>query len=125
MDHEHSEHVAASPDRVYRALAEPEGLARFVPQLTEVQPTEGDKVEVEARYGGQTHRGEAWLHRDDGQRRLEWGVGDGDYHGSLGVVPDGEGSMLTLTVTTRRATDADREIAGTLDAIRRLLEAAV
>lgn len=34
MEHEHSEHVAAHADRVYRALAEPEGLARFVPQLT-------------------------------------------------------------------------------------------
>jgi carbon monoxide dehydrogenase subunit G len=123
MEHEHVQHVAAPSDRVYRALAEPEGLARFVPQLTAVHRTQGDRVEVEARYGGQTQRGEAWLRRDDEQRRIEWGGEGSDYHGSLAVEPDGEGSRLTLRLTTQRAADADPDVAGTLDAIRRLLEA--
>jgi hypothetical protein len=46
-----------------------------------------------------------------------------DYHGSLQVDPDGDGSKLTLRLTTQRPADTDGEIAGTLDAIRRLLEA--
>lgn len=125
MEHEHSEHVAAPSDRVFRALAEADGLARFVPQLTAVHNTQADKVEVEveARYGGQTHHGEAWLRRDDEQRRIEWGGEGTEYHGSLQVDPDGDGSKLTLRLTTQRAADADPEIAGTLDAVRRLLEA--
>jgi hypothetical protein len=44
---------------VFAALADPEGLARFVPQLTSIRHGDGDRVEVEARYEGRTQRGEA------------------------------------------------------------------
>jgi carbon monoxide dehydrogenase subunit G len=50
MEHVHSEHVAADPDRVFAALADPDNLVRVVPQLTKIEPQEGDRVEVEARY---------------------------------------------------------------------------
>jgi carbon monoxide dehydrogenase subunit G len=50
MEHEHTEHVAASPDRVFAAIADPENLPHYVPQLTAVQRGDGDKLAVEARY---------------------------------------------------------------------------
>jgi carbon monoxide dehydrogenase subunit G len=50
MEHEHTEHVAASPDRVFAAIADPENLPHYVPQLTAVRRADGDKLEVEARY---------------------------------------------------------------------------
>lgn len=124
MDHVHSEHVAADPDRVFAALADPAGLARFVPQLTKVDARADDRVEVEARYEGRTQRGEAFFHANASARRVEWGT-DGGYRGWMSVEPDGDGSMLTLSLHTTHVDHADHDIAATLDAIRRLVEAGV
>jgi carbon monoxide dehydrogenase subunit G len=124
MDHVHSEHVAADPDRVFAALADPASLARFVPQLTKVDPQSEDRVQVEARYEGRTQRGEASFHADAAARRVEWGT-DGGYRGWMSVEPDGDGSMLTLSLHTTHVDHADHDIAATLDAIRRLVEAGV
>ena len=41
----------------------------------------------------------------------------------LEVSPDGEGSRLTLFLATARGDASDSEVMGTLDAIRRLVEA--
>jgi carbon monoxide dehydrogenase subunit G len=124
MEHVHSQPVAADPDRVFAALADPANLARFVPQLTKVTPQDGDQVEVEARYEGRTQRGVAYFHADEGSRTLEWGTAGG-YRGSMNVEPDGDGSMLTLALHTTHIEHADHDIAATLDAIRRLVEARV
>jgi hypothetical protein len=43
----------------------------------------------------------------------------------MSVEPDGDGSMLTLSLHTTHVDHADRDIAATLDAIRRLVEAGV
>src|SRR4029453_14069089 len=95
MEHVHSEHVAAHPDRVFAALANPEGLAQFVPQLASVRHGDGDRVEVEARYEGRTQRGEAYFRADEDERKVEWGTGGG-YRGWMQVIADGDGWMLTL-----------------------------
>ena len=124
MEHVHSEHVAADPDRVFAALAEPDNLVRLVPQLTKISPQEGDRVEVEARYEGRTQRGEAYLRTDESSRRVEWGTERG-YHGWMSIDPDGEGSMLTLGLQTTHVDHADHDVGATLDAIRRLVEADV
>jgi carbon monoxide dehydrogenase subunit G len=124
MDHVHSEHVAANPDRVFATLADPEHLAQFVPQLTSIRHAEGDRVEVEARYEGRTQRGEAYFHSDPDARRVEWGT-SGGYRGWMEVVADSDGSMLTLGLHTTHVEHADHDVAATLDAIRRLVEAAV
>jgi carbon monoxide dehydrogenase subunit G len=123
MKYAHEVHVAAAPDRVYRLLADTDSLVRSVPQLVGVTRAEGDRVEVEARYEGKTERGEATLQTDDEARRVTWGVEESGYHGSLAVEPDGEGSRLLLELTTPQAHDIDAEVAGTLDSVRRLLEA--
>jgi carbon monoxide dehydrogenase subunit G len=124
MEHVHSEHVAAQPDRVFAALADPAGLAQFVPQLTSIRQGDGDRVEVEARYEGRTQHGEAYFHVDEGERKVEWGTGGG-YRGWMQVVADGDGSMLTLGLHTTHVEHADHDVAATLDAIRRLVEASV
>jgi hypothetical protein len=124
MDHVHSEHVAAPPERVFAVLAEPGGLSRFVPQLTRISPHDGDRVEVEARYDGRAQRGDAYFRADDSARRIEWGT-DRGYSGQMSVEPDGDGAMLTLSLHTVHVDHADHDIAATLDAIRRLVEADV
>jgi hypothetical protein len=41
------------------------------------------------------------------------------------VIADGDGSMLTLDLDTTHVEHADHDVAATLDAIRRLVEASV
>jgi uncharacterized protein YndB with AHSA1/START domain len=124
MEHVHAEHVAADPDRVFAALANPESLAQFVPQLTSIRRGDGDRVEVEARYEGRTQRGEAYFRANESERKVEWGSEAG-YHGWMQVLADGDGSMLTLSLHTTHVEHADHDVAATLDAIRRLVEATV
>jgi hypothetical protein len=124
MEHVHSEHVAADPDRVFAALRDPAALAGFVPQLTKVDQQGGDRVEVEARYAGRTQRGDAYFRADEDGRRVEWGTESG-YRGWLAVEPDDDGSMLTLGLHTTHVEHSDHDVAATLDAIRRLVEAEV
>jgi polyketide cyclase/dehydrase/lipid transport protein len=124
MEHRHSEHVAAEPDRLFAALADVSNLPHYVPQIREAHTTDKSHVEVEARYEGHTQHGEAWFRADESARRIEWGLDDGPYHGALEVTPDGDGSLLTLELTTVHG-DFDGDIAHTLDAIRRLVEADV
>jgi carbon monoxide dehydrogenase subunit G len=124
MEHVHSEHVAAPPDRVFAALANPENLAQFVPQLTSIRHGDGERVEVEARYEGRTQRGEAYFRASEDELKVDWGSGGG-YRGWMQVVADGDGSMLTLGLHTTHVEHADHDVAATLDAIRRLVEASV
>ena len=124
MDYEQTEHVAAPPERVYAALSDVGNLSRFVPQITSVRPVDTEHVAVEARYEGQTQHGTAWLRTDEAARRVEWGVDDAGYRGSLAVADgEGGGTALTLTLHTERAPGAGGDVAATFDAVRRLLEA--
>jgi carbon monoxide dehydrogenase subunit G len=125
MEHEHTEHVAAPPDRVFAAIADPENLPQYVPQLTSVQRGDGEMLTIEARYAGHTQHGEAWFRADPAQRRIEWGAPGGTYHGWIQISPEAEGSRLTLFLQTDHGDAPDNEVMGTLDAIRRLVEAEV
>ena len=126
MKHEHTHHVAAPADKVYAALADVRNLPRYVPQLTSAEPHDGDQVTVEARYEGHTQHGEAWFRADAERRRIEWGAAGSGYRGWLQVDPEGEAtSLLTLSIETVHGDAPDPEVMGTLDAIRRLVEADV
>ena len=124
MEHEHTQHVAATPDAVFAAISDVGNLPRFVPQITGARPKGQDHVEIDARYEGHAQHGEASFHVDPAERRLEWSSGDG-YHGWMGVTPDGDGSRLTLFLETRHSSERDNDIAATLDAIRMLVESEV
>ena len=125
MKHEHTEFVAAPPDKVFSALADIDNLPRYVPQLTGAERIDGDKVRVRARYEGHTQEGEAWFRTDAADRRIEWGSPGTEYHGWIQVSPEGDGSRLTLYLATVRGDAPDSEVMGTLDAIRRLVEAEI
>src|SRR5436305_9031974 len=123
MEHEHTQHVAAPPDRVFSALADVSNLPRYVPQMTAAQRLEGDRVKIQARYEGHTQEGEGWLRTDESQRTIEWGSDASAYHGRIKVNGDENGSRLTLFLATAHGRAPDSEAMGTLDAIRRLVEA--
>jgi uncharacterized protein YndB with AHSA1/START domain len=121
VQHEHTEHVAAAPDAVYAAIADVSNLPRFVPQMTAARRTEGDHVEIDARYEGREQHGEASFRADESERRIEWSSPSG-YRGWMKVDPDGEGSRLTLFLNTLHGSERDHDVAATLDAIRMLVE---
>lgn len=123
MEHEHTDFVAASPERVFSALADVANLPRYVPQLTDAERLDGDKVKIRARYEGHTQEGEAWFRADHAERRIEWGSPGTDYRGWISVNPEKDGSRLTLFLATVHGDAPDSEVMGTLDAIRRLVEA--
>jgi len=123
MEHEHTEFVAAEPQRVFGALADVSNLPRYVPQVTGAERLEGDKLRVTARYEGHTQEGEAWFKTDADRRTIEWGAPGGGYRGRIEVAAEGEGSRLTLFLATTHGDAPDSEVMGTLDSIRRLVEA--
>jgi hypothetical protein len=124
MQHEHTEHVAASPEAVYTAISNVANLPRFVPQMIGVRPAGEDRVQVDARYEGHEQHGEASFDKDDAARRIEWGAASG-YHGWMQVDEDGDGSRLTLFLDTPHPSASDHDVAATLDAIRMLVESKV
>jgi uncharacterized protein YndB with AHSA1/START domain len=124
VQHEHTEHIAAPPDAVYRAISDVANLPRFVPQLTAARQAGGDRVEVDARYHGHDQHGEVSFRADAARRRIDWGAASG-YHGWMQVEADGDASRLTLFLETRHGSESDHDVAATLDAIRMLVEAEV
>jgi uncharacterized protein YndB with AHSA1/START domain len=124
VQHQHTEHIAASPDAVFAAISDVRNLPRFVPQMTAARPSGDDRVEVAARYHGHEQRGEASFHADDAQRRIEWGSPSG-YRGWMEVAADGDGTRLTLFLNTVHDSESEHDVGATLDAIRMLVEAQV
>jgi uncharacterized protein YndB with AHSA1/START domain len=121
MEHEHTEHIAAPPETVYRAISDVGNLPRFVPQITGARAAGGDRVEVDARYHGHEKHGDAAFRTDDAQRRIEWDTPSG-YRGWMQVDADGDASRLTLFLSTQHSAEHDHDVAATLDAIRMLVE---
>jgi len=124
MQHEHTEHVAATPEDVYGLIADMSNLPKFVPQMTAARSKGGGRFAVDARYGGHEQHGEVSFAADDSRRRVEWSAPSG-YRGWMQVDPDGEGSRLTLFLDTTHDVEHETDITATLDAIRMLVEARV
>src|SRR4051812_37079743 len=112
MKHEHTEHVAASPDAVYAAIADVSNLPRFVPQMTSARAAGADQVEISARYEGRDQRGSASFTAVDAERRIEWSAPSG-YQGWMQVDADGDGSRLTLFLDTPHDVTRDHDVAAT------------
>src|SRR4029453_15765717 len=105
-------------DHAARAGCDAEAPASMAPATT-------SKAAAHARsYEGRTQSGDAYFRASEDERKVEWGSGAG-FHGWMQVIPDGDGSMLTLSLHTTHVEHADHDVAATLDAIRRLVEASV
>jgi ribosome-associated toxin RatA of RatAB toxin-antitoxin module len=118
MEHESTTTIPVAPDRLYGALADVGCLTRFIPPLRSVRRTDPEHVEVEAEYEGHEEQGQAWFRTDKAARRVEWGSEGHPYRGWMQVDPDGEGSKLTLHLTTEHASDIKQYVASTFDSIR-------
>jgi hypothetical protein len=64
MKHEHTQHIAAAPDRVFEVLSDVGRLPDFVPQMTAARAGDGDEVVIDARYEGHTQHGKGWFRPD-------------------------------------------------------------
>jgi Polyketide cyclase / dehydrase and lipid transport len=125
MEHEQSTRIPVAPDRLYRTIADVGNLTRFIPPLKSVRRTDADHVEVEAEYEGHQEHGEAWFRTDDEGKRVEWGSEGHPYHGWMQVDGDGEGSQLTVHLTTEHLTSEHLDevkdyVRGTFESIRKL-----
>jgi len=107
--YEHRATIDVPPDRLFDFLAEPNNLPRYFPKLTEVDPTGGDRVHVEADLGDRHVEAEGWLRVDRDRRTLSWGTpGESDYHGDLKVTDlDAGRSEIAVTLHTERAGGPD------------------
>jgi hypothetical protein len=103
-------------DRVFAYLADVRNLPRYLPQMTSAVPAGGDKVRVEAKVGGRTESGEAWMRIDPRRWRIEWGAAeDTGYSGKLVISDDGpERCTIELDLHTAGPDDAQVD-----DAVRR------
>ena len=119
MEHESTTTIPVAPDRLYRSIAEVGNLSSFIPPLKSVRRTDPEHVEVDAEYEGHKQHGEAWFRTDDAAKRVEWGSEDQPYRGWMQVEPDGEGSKLTLHLTTPHASDIRDYVASTFESIRK------
>lgn len=90
----------------------------------EDEPAGEDRLHDRQRRERRTQSGEAYFRASEDERKVEWGSEAG-YHGCMQVIADGDGSMLTLGLHTTHVEHADHDVAATLDAIRRLVEASV
>jgi hypothetical protein len=120
MEHERSAYIPVPADRLYKTIAEIGNLTKFIPGLTATRPAEGDKVDVEAEYDGHTQHGQAWFRTDDAAHKVEWGAEGHPYHGWLDVGDEGDGSKLTLHLTTGDVGDIGGYVTSTFDSIKRM-----
>lgn len=125
MEHEQTMKIPVDADRLYRTIADIGNLTRFIPPLQSVRRTDPDHVEVDAEYQGHHQHGQAWFRTDDAARRVEWGSEGQPYRGWMQVEPSGDGSQLTLHVTTERLAsehlgEVRAYVDSTLESLRKL-----
>jgi hypothetical protein len=118
MEHESTTTIPVPPDRLYRAIAEIGNLSKLIPPITSVRQTDPEHVEVAALYEGHERQGDAWLRTDEQARRVEWGSDAHPYRGWLQVDPEGDGSRLTLHLTTSDVDDIEEYVTSTFESIR-------
>ena len=125
VKHEHTHHVAADADKVYAALADVRNLPHYVPA-----DDEGGAARRRQGHG----RGALRRPHPDGRGLVQdrrrkapdrVGLGGQRLQRLAAGRPDEDGSRLTLYVATVHGDAPDPEVMGTLDAIRRLVEADV
>jgi hypothetical protein len=124
VQHEHTEHVAAAPDAVFGAISDirnSRGSCRRSPRRGRRRATSWRSTLVMWDASSMERRRFTPTPLSAGST---WSSASG-YRGWMSVAPDGEGSRITLFLETRHGSERDYDIAGTLDAIRMLVESEV
>jgi hypothetical protein len=126
-DYERVVEVAASADTAFVYLANPANLPQYIATMTAAEPRGGETVHVAADVQGRHEEGDAQLHRDPTQRRLEWrGQGEHNYTGWLQVSPAAAGSAVTVHIHSDHGdneAEINRAFDETMNRIKRLVEA--
>ena len=131
--YERSTTVAAEPDRLFSWLANVSNLPTYMPSIQAAE-RDGDAIRTKARVetDGEVreYEGEAEFETDGAARTMTWGAkGPNDYHGELEVEEDGDGSQVSVRITTERSADDDEDtiethLERTVAQIKRLVEEA-
>lgn len=107
---EQSRAVQASPEAVFKVVADVENLARFVPTADRAEATGDGRVRVEGEANGHHYEDEGWFRTDRGMHRLEWGSESTEgYSGWLRVAEHAEGAEVTLHLTVPGHGDDDAQ----------------
>ncbi|WP_085032235.1 SRPBCC family protein [Ensifer aridi] len=91
-------HIEGNPERVFEFLSDPENLKRITPGAASVQGVSEGRFLLSKSSSPATS---AFLRTDRSAKRLEWGTDDGGYSGWLEVTANGDGSDITVEITTR------------------------
>jgi carbon monoxide dehydrogenase subunit G len=112
-EYEESGSVDASPEVVFGYLSDVDNLTDYIPNMV-LAREEGQRLRVAAEVQGRHEEGAAWFRPDTDLRRIEWGGQDrAGYGGWLEVTAAGQGSAVTIHLSTDRVSDAE-EIRGFL-----------
>lgn len=122
----HTAEADVPADTLFGFLAEPRNLPRYFPQMTAAEPEGGETVHVEADVHGTHVEGEAWLRKNEAERKLEWGAeGPDDYHGDLRVEEVEPGrSRITVTLHSVREAEGNEVQTGLEQTVAALAQAA-
>jgi uncharacterized protein YndB with AHSA1/START domain len=130
MEFTESIEIDVEPDTVFAYVGNVEKLPQYVPRAVAASRLGRESVRVvtkrdrDADPTDETHGTEGWL-RLGHERHLEWGTGGtNDYHGEASVVPTDDGSLLmvTLHMANGEYLDVSRQLAASLQTIKRALE---
>ncbi len=121
-DFERSQQLPVDADTAFEYVADPRNLPEFVAMMSDARPAGGASLHVSAEVNGRHEEGEVPFRADPGGRRLEWGEGGSDYHGSLEIRPlTSRTSAARLALHTPDDTerrDVERAIDQTMDNLR-------
>ena len=128
--YERSVQVEAAPGPLFAFLSDVGNLPRYFEQMTSAERLDGERVRTTAVIqpeGEEEQRveGEAWFRVVEGEQRLEWGSeGPNGYQGELDVTPAGDGSEVSVRISTDRdeAEAIEEGLEGTLANVQRLGE---
>jgi uncharacterized membrane protein len=109
--------VSLAPAALFEYLSDVSNLPRYFARMTSARKGDGDEVITTARMPDGTEvEGRAWFTVDDSAQRLEWGSeGESEYSGSLDVRPSGDGSEVSVTLSTTRTHEGDPEVQQGID----------
>lgn len=100
-EYEQSMAMAASPEAVFDFVADIENLPKYLPTTKSAQSQGENRVRVQGEANGHAYDSDGYLRPDHGAHRMAWGADEGYYSGWMEVMPEGEGSLVTVHISLR------------------------